>query len=174
MTTYDFDRVKMRQRNISSGTFECMVYREWRNPREVTIFTSSTYKWEYLNAMGLTTSPKTKVYIPQRWNKAEFYTMWRFNAVRLESVDYNEFWEWRRSYSIEIDAFQGTEYLGGANLLNPNDFDILRPVVEFCVKHNINKPSLDTHAGNWLRCPVTGHIYPYDIMHIPRDLEKIR
>src|SRR5436190_1488547 len=127
MTTYDFSRTKMDKRLISAGTLECQVYAEWQNQKhEVTIFTESKNKWEYLNMMGLTTSPKKRVYIRNvrtDWmSKKETVTyipMWRFNAVRLLSMDFNSFMDFKQQHLSEIRNFEDSASGSKTHKLNP-------------------------------------------------------
>jgi hypothetical protein len=120
--------------------------------------------------MGLTTSPKTRVYIKASYG-GRFFPQWRFNAVRLEPVYFTEFLDWKQPYREEFEAFEDATYGERMTKVNPEDFHVLRPTVEFCIKYNINRPRLDMHSGNWLRCPITKFMYPYDVIHIPKEFE---
>ncbi len=171
MTTYSYERDGMKRRLISGGTAECMVYSHWRNPKEVTIFTDSKNKWEYIKYLGLVTSKNTRVYAKYSWSR-RFQLAWRFNAIKLEKLPYDEFNNLCDSNLDELSRFRIASRTKWMHMLKPAQFTILRPAVEFCVLHGIQSTMTDFNSGNFLRHPETGVIYPYDVMFIPEVLEK--
>lgn len=135
------------------------------NTTEVTVVTSNKNKHKYLTFLGLTTSPAVKVYRKNRGGEV-FYM---FNVVKLESA--------------QSDYYDDESELGKAKLsmreyysLNRKEITLdiinkahpyVKPALQYLRKHmRSNRIRWDAHSGNWLKCPVTGYVFPYDIMFV--------
>ncbi len=175
MTTYK--RQYLRNRIIGSGV-ETECYHTWEESREVMIFTNARNKWIWLNFLGLTVTPQRRVRKEREyldWDGKKIYDhVWKFNTVKLEAMPSDYFYgKFSDLVNPELDKIHDAKRIGECHKLNPNDFNVFRPVIEFCAKYKIDNFRIDAHSGNYLMCPITKHVYPYDVFFIPDSLEGI-
>lgn len=174
MTMYK--RKYLQKRIISDGTYEVLCCEAWGESNKVQVFTNNSGKWDYLRHLGLVTSPQRKVTIEEsryRWNGdnylevKEYDRMWMFHAVKLQALTDEEWWPFSRQYEAEMDNFRSVCYGGRVQSCNLDQFTITRPAMEYLRLRGKKYGRPDMHQYNWLKCPITGVIFPYDVMHIP-------
>lgn len=172
MTTYL--EQKLRKRELGSGC-ETYAYEKWGDKNLATIFTSNKYKWYWLNFLGLTRSEQTRVYVQwaaNEWrDKPRREPAWRFDVLKLMPIGYEDprfKLVWREVSKFSQYAYGSTKILKA----DPAEFDILRPVVEFCQLAQVTYCVTDSNWFNFLQHPKTKRIYPYDYF-VPQDNLRI-
>ena len=94
------------------------------------------------------------------------YVLAQSMAVKLLPVPYKEFLDIEMQIYKEAQ-FARSWYYSGKKMyeLDPNDFKSpLRAPIEFMVKYKKHH-RLDAHEHNWLKCPITGYVHPYDAIY---------
>src|SRR5436190_5889832 len=139
MTTYSYNTLDKRE--IGSGC-ESNAYHAWRKPKEATIFTTNRHKWDYINFMGLATSPQVRVYVEYestRWNGRRVHPYWRFNALKMRAVGSSD------PAMLQVyDEMRRFNYVIANNDID--EFDVLRPAIAYCRAFGIEEAVTD---GNY-------------------------
>lgn len=148
--------------------------RQTVNPKVVRYTTQHILRVMYLQELGLTWDQPiaTVPHVLESWEKD--YTIdveYVISVTKLQEVPHYEI-------TKEIAELELLENLNNDNLFkisrrrindflvkNPNALQISRPAIEWGFKH-FKSITLDCQDCNFLKCPVTGKIFPYDVLNI--------
>lgn len=147
---------------LGSG-IHASAYENLENPNTVIIETTERIKVEFVAFLGLVVSPI------EECKDCYGDTIYVYEAVRLESLRYSERYTalrgeiqrvrkaWR-TLCIKYDCSTALKHLYRMRGLFPTH----KLAIEFAYLNDCTGMWFDSHDGNYLACPVTGYIFPYD------------
>lgn len=151
------------------------------NSRAVTYLSYSRHKIKFLRDLGLLWETPQKVWYSAAFNRKQVYI--RAIVTKLKPVDW-------RTYRYQIEGkeemFRSAWFAGynGKNAFdnalthvyeNKGYFPLYKSLISFAWRYRKTwEFSLDMGDRNYMQCPVTGIIYPYDVFLFKRKGQDMK